>query len=79
MIIRKPGTLDLAIRYAIIAEKNESHKVTTDKIHMKTPTAQVKMINQTEFEPYRNDINNRFKQVTEELKGFKTQIQDLKS
>jgi hypothetical protein len=79
VIIRKPGTLDLAIRYAIIAEKNESHKVTTDKIHMKTPTAQVKMINQTEFEPYRNDINNRFKQVTEELKGFKTQIQDLKS
>jgi hypothetical protein len=68
VIIRKPGTLDLAIRYAIIAEKNESHKVTTDKIHMKTPTAQVKMINQTEVEPYRNDINNRFKQVTEELK-----------
>ena len=46
---------------------------------MKTPTAQVNMINQTEVEPYRNDTNNRFKQVTEELKGFKTQIQDLKS
>jgi hypothetical protein len=79
VIIRKPGTLDLAIRYAIIAEENESHKVTPDKIHMKTHTAHVNMINQTEVEPYRNDTYNRFKRITEELKGFKTQIQDLKS
>jgi hypothetical protein len=79
VIIRKPGTLDLAIRYALIAEKQEPHNNTIALTNTKASTNQVNNISQPEAEPYRNDTNNRFKQVTEEIKNLKAQNQELQS
>ena len=79
VIIRKPGTLDLAIKYAIIAEKQEPHNNTIALTNTKASTKQVNNISQPEAEPYRNDTINRFKQVTEEIKNLKTKNQELQS
>jgi hypothetical protein len=45
----------------------------------KASTNQVNNISQPEAEPYRNDTNNRFQQVTEEIKNLKAQNQELQS
>ena len=77
VIIRKPVTLDLAIKYADIAEKQESPQVKADQNNSKPHTNHVNSINQVENEPYKNDTNNRFKQITEEIKVLKAKNLDL--
>ncbi len=69
----------LAIRYALIAEKQEPHNNTIALTNTKALTNQVNNISQPEAEPYRNDTNNRFKQVTEEIKNLKAKNQELQS
>ena len=75
VIIRKPNSLDLAIQYADIAEKQDSPKMKTDTINLRHQIANT--INQGDIEPYKNDTNNRFKQVTEEIRTLKTKNQEL--
>jgi hypothetical protein len=75
VIIRKPKSLDLAIQYADIAEKQDSPKMKTDTINLRHQIANT--INQGDIEPYKNDTNNRFKQVTEEIRTLKTKNQEL--
>jgi hypothetical protein len=77
VIIRKPRSLDLAIQYADIAEKQDSPKMKTDTINLRYQIANT--INQGDKEPYKNDTDNRFKQVTrsEEIRTLKTKNQEL--
>ena len=77
VIIRKPVTLDLAIKYADIAEKQESPQVKADQNNSKPHSNHVNSINQVENEPYKNDTNNRFKQINEEIKVLKAKNLDL--
>jgi hypothetical protein len=75
VIIRKPKSLDLAIQYADKAEKQDSPKMKTDTINLRHQIANT--INQGDIEPYKYDTNNRFKQVTEEIRTLKTKNQEL--
>ena len=71
VIIHKPVTLDLAIKYADIAEKQEPPQVKADQNNFKPHTNHVNSMNQVGNEPYKNDTNNRFKQITQEIKVLK--------
>ena len=80
IMIRKPDTLELAIRHAIIAGRQETPNIKVGKDNnIKQSVCVLNTGTREDKEPYPNDINNRFKQVTEELKGLKARSQELSS